>query len=135
MLSSGAIAESFHRQHEAAYGFASRDEGVMVVNLRVTGIGRVERPHLKTLDSASTRSGDGPERALKGTRHMHFSEAGAEVNTPIYDRTLFAAGDHIDGPAVIEQMDTTTVVPPGVGMDIDKHGNLLLRIPITQRQV
>lgn len=125
-----AMGEAFHDLHEHTYGFASRDEDLMAVNLRVTGIGRVERPRIRRLEPAA----DGPERALKERRRMHFSEAGGLVDTPIYDRARLAAGDRLDGPVVIEQMDTTTVVPPGMHVDVDTHGNLLIRLPMTERR-
>jgi N-methylhydantoinase A len=125
-----AMSAAFNDQHEATYGFASRNEELMVVNVRVTGIGRVERPRLATLAAAA----DGPARALKGRRAMHFGETGGLVETPLYDRVRLAAGDRIDGPAVVEQMDTTTVLPPGLPLTVDGYGNLLIQLPTAARR-
>jgi N-methylhydantoinase A len=126
-----AMSATFHDRHESVYGFASRAEELMVVNIRVTGIGEVDRPYLARVAPAD----DSPERARKGSRMIHFSGADAAIETPLYDRTKLAAGDRIDGPAVIEQMDTTTVVLPEMHLDVDTHGNLLIHMPVTERQL
>ena len=49
-----------------------------------------------------------------------------EMDTPLYDRDLLSVGDRITGPALVVQLDTTTVVPPGWQGDVDAYGNLLL---------
>lgn len=115
------LEAAFHTAHRDLYGFASESEATMVVNLRVTALGRVDRPALKRL-----ASGDGkPDQARKGARRVYFSTA---LDCPIYERERLDAGDHIAGPAIIEQMDTTTVLPPGAAAEVDAGGCLIIRI-------
>jgi N-methylhydantoinase A len=118
------MTDAFHRRHAEAYGFANEREPTQFVNLRLIGIGRVERPRLRVLE-AGTGS---PARALKAKRPAHFQEAGGMVDCAIYDRDALLAGDRFEGPAIVEQMDTTTVVPPGAQVTVDRHGSLLIEI-------
>jgi N-methylhydantoinase A len=94
------------------------------VNVRLIGIGRVERPRLRELEAGTGSA----ERALKGRRQVHFSEAEGPLDCAIYDRDALLAGDRLEGPAIVEQMDTTTVVPPGARLGVDRHGSLLIDV-------
>lgn len=113
------IEAEFHRLHRELYGFASPGEATMIVNLRVTAIGKVDRPRLRPLDK-----GDGDAaQALKGRRRVDF---GGAVDCPIYERSKLEAGDRIAGPAIVEQMDTTIVLPPACTADVDASGCLII---------
>ncbi len=115
------LETAFHDAHRALYGFASPGEATMVLNLRVTAIGRVDRPRLKSLGV-----GDGnPDQALKGARPVVF---GQTVDCPIYERSRLDAGDRISGPAIIEQMDSTTVLPAGAVLSADPGGSLIIEL-------
>ena len=76
----------------------------------------------------SASAGAGVETARTGTRHVFFRKAGGYVDCPVYDRAGLGPGAALEGPAIVEQMDTTTVVPPGQDLVCDAHGNLLLGI-------
>ena len=118
----GKLETAFHDAHRALYGFGSPGEATMVLNIRVTAIGRVDRPRLKRL-----AAGDGnPDQALKGSRPVVFGET---LECPIYERSRLHAGDRVDGPAIIEQMDATTVLPPGALLDVDAGGSLIIKLP------
>jgi N-methylhydantoinase A len=117
------MTEAFHRRHASAYGFANEREPTQFVNLRLTGIGRVDRPQVRRL----ARAGDGVGRALKGRRPVYFSEAGGMTTTDVYDRAKLLAGDRFAGPAIVEQMDSTTVIPPGAAVEVDEFGCLVVR--------
>jgi len=67
--------------------------------------------------------------ALLGRRYVWLAEAGGFTDCPIYDRALLAAGNRIDGPAVIEQMDATTLLLPGMQARVDSTLNLILEWP------
>ncbi len=116
------MSGQFHARHAEAYGFANESEPTQFVNLRLTAIGKVDRPTLRVLPSAS----DSAERALKGRRQVYFAEG--RVDCAIYDRDLLLAGDVLDGPAIIEQMDSTTVVPPSARVEVERHGNLIITV-------
>ncbi|MDP2728238.1 MAG: hydantoinase/oxoprolinase family protein [Dehalococcoidia bacterium] len=94
-----------------------------VVNARVTGLGVIPKPEI----IKSGRSGAAKE-AQKGTRKVYFREAEGYVDTAIYERSLLLTGATLRGPAIIEQPDTTTVVPPGVEGIVDDYGNVILTV-------
>jgi N-methylhydantoinase A/oxoprolinase/acetone carboxylase beta subunit len=111
-----AALEEFHRLHEQEYGHAFRDP-IEIVNLRVTATGkraRVERLPT-TADGGDPLLGEG-ESVFGGTSYP----------TRYYERARLPAGQTIDGPAVIFQRDTTTVVPPGWRARGDDSGSLIL---------
>jgi 5-oxoprolinase (ATP-hydrolysing) len=115
------LAERFHRAHEAEYG-QRFDAAIEVINVRVVGIGRVDE-----LSWSELEQGDGdPSRAKTMEREVVFDVDGAveRCPTPFYEREALRAGDRIPGPAVIEQYDSTTVVPPGLEAVIDRWGNI-----------
>ena len=97
------VVERFHVAHEQRYGYSYREprpdatarrQAVEWVNLRVAGVGAVERPTPRAL-----RSGDGRiERARAGTRGVVL--AGREVRCPVYDRARLRPGDRLAGPAI-----------------------------------
>ena len=123
------MTEAFNLRHAEAYGFANEREPTQLVNVRLIGIGRVDRPVLRKLAPAS-----GPvARAVKGRRKVYFSEAGGAggmVEVDIYDRAKLLAGDTLAGPAIVEQMDSTTVVPPGASVAVEDYGNLIISTDI-----
>jgi N-methylhydantoinase A len=99
-----AIVDRFHEKHERRYGYAVRDEAVELVNARLTAIG--DLPHVK-------EPGDGSppddSHAPDGTRDVYID--GAFHAVPVYDRKRLPP--RVDGPALVEQYDTCTYVPPG----------------------
>jgi N-methylhydantoinase A len=117
------IQEQFHEAHARAYGYAAREDPVELVNVRLTAIGVSPKPRLKALPPGT---GDFRE-AVKGHRRVWFSETSGFVPCPIVDRYGLRWGDQVPGPAVIEELDSTTVVHPNYEALVDQHGNLLLR--------
>ncbi|MEK7848430.1 MAG: hydantoinase/oxoprolinase family protein, partial [Chloroflexota bacterium] len=72
--------------------------------------------------------GKGPvSRALKGERLAYFGPEEGQRPTPIYERSRLGAGDEIAGPAIVEQMDSTTVVYPGQRAYVDRLGNIIIQ--------
>jgi N-methylhydantoinase A len=121
-----AAAADFHAAHRALYGYdfrADPRQQVEWVNLRVTGIGPIQRPRLATL-----AAGDGnPARAVTGRRPVVFGRAAGPVDASIYWRPALAAGDEVAGPAIIEEYGATIPVHPGFAARADGFGNLLVR--------
>ena len=91
------------------------------MNLRSAVIGRRPKFDLATL--APTASGPA-EAARKGTRRVHFAEGWQE--TAIYDRLALPVGARIDGPAILEQPDTTVLIEPGLTGTVDRFGNTII---------
>jgi N-methylhydantoinase A len=117
------IQEQFHEAHARAYGYAAREDLVELVNVRLTAIGVSPKPRLKALPQ-----GSGDFRgAVKGHRPVWFGETSGFVPCPVVDRYRLRWGDRIAGPAVIEELDSTTVVHPDYLIVVDQYGNLLLQ--------
>jgi N-methylhydantoinase A len=118
-----SVVEAFHRRHAEIYGYAAEREPVEVVNARLTATGIVEKPAL-----AGARGGtsDPPGEAQVGERLVYFEGPGWQP-TPVYWRPLLSPGEAFAGPAIVEQYDATTVVPPGWRGVVDASGNLRLQ--------
>ena len=115
-----AISDSFYRAHLQRFGYADRGEPVEIVNLRLKLDLAVDKPDLQ-LEAVQGSDSSGAQIATVG---VVFREG--ELDTPLYQRELLAAGNRIAGPALVVQLDTTTVVPPGWQGEVDAYGNLLL---------
>jgi N-methylhydantoinase A len=114
-----AITDDFHRLHDKAYGYAREAEAVEFVNLRVVALGKL--PEFQVVKRTVEA-----RRALEsaGTREVTF--AGRPVEAPIYLREALPEAVEIHGPAIIEQLDSTIVVPPEYRAKADRYGNLLI---------
>jgi N-methylhydantoinase A len=110
----------FHRLHERLYTFAQEDTPVEIVTLRVSAIGRLPPPRLPELPK-----GRGADAAAIGRQDVDFD--GTPVTCPVYGRARLGAGDCIAGPAILRQLDTTTLVLPGQDAAVDPLGTLIVR--------
>lgn len=117
-----ALQERFDFLHEQAYAHASPGTPTELVNLRLTASVESKKPLMLEIESGS---GDGSS-ALKATRKVYFKNADGEVDCPIYDRGKLGAGDRFEGPAVIEEWNSTVVVNPGQQLHVDAYGNLMI---------
>jgi len=118
------LAATFHRRHKAFYGYDMPAQPVEIATLRlvVTVRRRVPLPEPANLGRGHARM------ALIEKRKVWFPDTGF-VETPVYDRERLPALSRMTGPAIIEQMDTTTVVPPGARVVNDKLGYLHMELP------
>jgi N-methylhydantoinase A len=116
-----AVVDRFHGEHERAYGFAAPGEPVELVALKVTAIGRIPKPALAAPDGGAEAA-----TAVVAMRRVHFAEAGGFVDAPRYARARLATGERVSGPAVIEEVDSSTVVHPGFAALVDDVGNLVV---------
>jgi N-methylhydantoinase A len=123
------MSEAFHRRHKDAYGYDMRGQPVEVVNLRLVVTGRRRKLPAETAELARGTLPD----ALIEKRKVWFAGRGF-VTTPVYDRGRLPAGCRIAGPAVIEQMDTTTVVPPQAHLKQDRAGYLHMELEALARR-
>jgi len=113
------VRASFDEVYAARYGYASPTEPVEIVTWKLSAVGGSPRI---ALAKAATRSvGEG----RKGTRRAYFPEARGYVDTPVYDRYALAAGTLLSGPAIVEERESTTVLPPGVTATVDGYANLI----------
>jgi N-methylhydantoinase A len=119
-----ATVERFHAAHQRTYGYSyasSPDQRIEWVNVRVVGIGPIRRPVIQPCTRSSL---DGVQRAQTSTRQVYFDTA--FFSTPIYARTKLQPGDCIDGPAIVEEFGSTTVIYPELRARVDDYANLLL---------
>ncbi len=115
-----AVGASFHRAHRELYGYEIADHSPFLVNVEVVGVGRKPKPRATPLPSAT-----GPAKPV-GTRAVYFLEPFGVRDAAIYARDHLRAGQTLSGPAVVEQFDSTVVLPPGWQGRVDEFGSLIL---------
>lgn len=123
MENTADVVRSFHAQHEMDYGYAYPAAEVELITLRAIGsasVRRVEIPKIAPTDGSS------PDRARMFVRKTTFDD-GRTLDTPRFDRTKLFAGDRVDGPAILVQHDSTTLVPPGYAAEVLDFGNTRIR--------
>ena len=116
------IKQRFFAEHERAYGFHNPADPIEIVNFRLIAVGRLRQP--------ATRPGEprqGANPAAAGHRMVWFS-ANKTEDTPVYDRAALMPGDTVAGPAVIEQLDSTTLLFPGDRATVDPYLNLIVEL-------
>jgi len=116
-----SLTAAFNELHEARYGHLM-DNRVQILNIRVRGVGRTERVELPRHPR-----GDGdPVQASLPSRTAFDFGARSPVEFAVYDRALLEAGDEFDGPALVDEGTSTTVVHSGQRVTVDPHGYLLI---------
>jgi N-methylhydantoinase A len=120
-----ALKRRFDEEHLQRYGTNAPDEPAEIVSLRATVSGAMKKPPLERI----ARGGRMPSpSARRGRRAAYFAEVGRAVLTPTYAREELRAGNRIDGPALVEEHASTTVVLPGDRLRVDGFGNLDIEI-------
>lgn len=110
----------FHTLHHKMYGFSREGETVELINIRLTAIGVI--PKIR-FDKKAEASGD----AVTAPSRSVFFE-GRFVDTPVYNRAALRAGAVVEGPAIVEQLDSTIVIHPGQQAVTDDFGNLIIHL-------
>jgi N-methylhydantoinase A len=119
------LTANFHSAHRRAFGYDyAGKQKVELVNFRVCGFGLIEHANLPKL-----RPLPNVIPAKKAARRVYFD--GAWTEAAIYERAALPPGCRIEGPAVIEEFGSTTVVFPGQFLEVDPYGILVLREKIT----
>ena len=113
------IVAAFHATHERIYGYARPQQLVEFVNFRAVHTYPLPQPVVRPAARASGTLAD----ARLGERRAYFD---GYVPTTLYERARLPLGARLTGPAIVEQDDTTTVIPPGVTALVDEAGNLRL---------
>src|SRR5436190_1596887 len=116
------VRASFDEVYAARYGYANPAEPVEIVTWTLSAVGGAPRI---ALAKAATRS---VGESRKGTRRAYFPEARGYVDTPVYDRYALAPGAHLTGPAIVEERESTTVLPPGATASVDEYANLIVEV-------
>ena len=117
-----AFESGFHQAHLREYGYNVPDRTIEIINCRVRAIGQVVRAEQPKIPEATAVSAPGSRRSVC------FGAADGWVESAIYDRDTLGAGVEIQGPVVIEEMSSTTVIAPRQSVRVDDFGNLIVRI-------
>ena len=117
-----AVLEEFHSEHDRAYGFSAAEEAVEFVAHRLTATGEIGKPSVREWDRGTAD----PAAAQKESRLVYFAESDGFVHCPIYDRFELGVDCVVRGPAVVEEIDSTTVVHPDFQFEVDRFGNLVV---------
>lgn len=120
-LDLAAYVAEFHRRHDSLYSYSVPMEPVELVNLQLQAIGRVSKPPRSPL------SGKASGGAI-GSRHAWFSTGGL-AQTPVWRREDLPLRHRLDGPIIVQEMSSATIVPPNAVLDVDTIGNLVVTLP------
>jgi len=121
------LTTRFHTAHRQRFSYASEDEPVEIVNLRLKAIGQTAKP----LFSSQPLGRPDPRAARVGYKQVHFedrnsAQATRQLTAALYQRERLVPGHVVVGPAILFQLDTTTVLPPGWVASVDGLSNLIL---------
>jgi N-methylhydantoinase A/oxoprolinase/acetone carboxylase beta subunit len=119
-----AVRTRFDEIYAARYGYSSPGEPVEIVTWKLSAVGGAPRVNLAKAATAGSRD------PRKGERPAYFPERGGFVDTPLYDRYALTAGTSIVGPAIVEERESTTVLPPGATATVDAYANLVVTLPV-----
>lgn len=114
------LLEDFHKAHETNFGYFNRSFNVQLVNFRVSAVGEIMKPDLRPLPEDP----DAPKPVPIETRNVLFVGQKEYLQTPVYHRDGFIPGLRMEGPMIIDQMDTTSVIPPDWSVHVDGYRNL-----------
>ncbi|QKE72226.1 hydantoinase/oxoprolinase family protein [Arthrobacter citreus] len=115
------IVERFHQIHEQQFTFKLEGAPTEIVNLHLTALGTVQKPKIAKLKNI----GDNADSTIKEVRNVLFEDYGW-IKTNIYERDLLNAGSKIDGPAIVEEQSSSTVLYPNQSLTVDPYGNLII---------
>ncbi len=115
------LRDRFHQAHQQAYGYHDDQSTAQLVNLRATALAP-----MPPLPAQAQSPGRDPDLTPSEVRDVWWN--GGFVSTAVYQRSRLPIGGAIEGPAVIEQMDSTTLIAPGEQAEVDGHGNLIIQL-------
>lgn len=119
-----AMNQRFHDVHQKTYGYAVPEEPTHFINFRVTAMGITHRPLFKERKTRQPL----PRKDRIPHREVYFQETKSFQLCPIFERDWLSMGDVLAGPAIIEQMDATTVIHPEQQATVDPYGNLIITL-------
>ena len=117
------VKTAFAREYERLYTHVYTGTVIQAISWRVECAGPMPSISIERLEGVMSNGS-----ALKGRRRAYFGDAGGWTDAPVYDRYALAPGQAIAGPAIVEERESTTVVPPGDDLEVDAQGNLRIRI-------
>jgi N-methylhydantoinase A len=121
-----SIRQSFHKAHDRLYGYQLGEDGtgVELVNIRLTATGLVDKPKIPV----TAMAGQDPRAAHKNNRPIYLPLRDAFIEVPVFDGDRLEHGNTIFGPAVVESVNTTIIVPDDFDLRVDAVGTCVLTI-------
>ncbi len=116
----------FHQEHGREHNYSRPDAPVEIYRLTVTATGMTPKAEFAEHDRVTSAA----EPAAK--RHVVFDEEPTPIMTPVYSRDSLKAGMVVEGPAVIEQLDSTILVPPGFRAEVDPWLTIVINVPLAE---
>ncbi len=116
------LKRRFEDSHRQMYGYIATEEPIQAVTFRVEAIGTVRHAEFHAEPPATSRVDD----ARISTRRVWLPEIGSHLDCPVYDRLRLGPGHRIEGPAIVEQMDATTLVLPNQIATVDSYLNIII---------
>ena len=128
-----AVAALFHPAHNRLYGYELSDVGtpVELINMRVKTVGVTDKPRF----TVEPYFGPDPASALKGQRPAYVPAYGEYRSVPVYDGAALKHGMLIKGPAIVEQVNTSTFVTPEYRLAVDRYGTMTIYLPEKEDEV
>jgi N-methylhydantoinase A len=129
----GAISTRFHKKHNELFGYSLKEEQtpVELINLRLVCIGRTQKPEFQL----EAYSGSDPSRAFKKTRKSFLPLQKKFEEIHVFDGARLKFGNKVAGPAIIEQVNTTTFVTPEYNLLVDKYGSYTMYLKSNEAEV
>ena len=116
------LIRTFNQNHQSTYGYHDEKTITVIVNIRLASVGKLPKPHPTKFRQ---KQGD-LNSSIKESRKVYFS--GRFEETIVYDRSKLGWGAIVKGPAIIEQLDSTTLIMPGQQGEIEKLNNLIISL-------
>jgi N-methylhydantoinase A len=127
------MARRFHPQHNKLYGYSLEEQGtpIELINMRLVCIGKTEKPEFMVDEHA----GEDPSPAFKKKRRVFLPRQRRFTNVDVFDGFKLHFGNRIEGPAIIEQVNTTTFVTSEYSVLVDKYGSYTMYLKDREEQV
>jgi N-methylhydantoinase A len=128
-----SVVSKFHPEHNRLYGYSLEEVGtpIELINLRLTSTGKTTKPKLKKEEYDELN----PSKALKKKRKVYLPLKGAFEEISVYDGHKLRYGNKVEGPAVIEQVNTTTFVTPEYNILCDKYGSYTMYLKTKEKEI
>jgi N-methylhydantoinase A len=128
-----SIAKKFHPEHNRLYGYSLKEEGtpIELINCRLLAIGKTPKPKFYH----ETYDGEDPGKALKKKRRVWLPIKHKFSEVSVFDGARLTYGNRIEGPAIIEQVNTTTFVTPEYNVLCDRYGSYTMVLKEKEEEI
>lgn len=128
-----SMANRFHPEHNRLYGYSLEEQGtpIELINLRLSSTGKTTKPRFREEEYDQ----ETPAKALKKKRKVYLPQRKTFDEVPVYDGHKLSYGNKIEGPAIIEQVNTTTFVTPEFNVLCDKFGSYTMFVKEKEQEI